>query len=149
MDHEIISQLKALKHIAPHPTYAARSRATLLASATPRLNPWHSLRWAGALSFALLFLLVATFSLPARPTLSASFNDGVLTDEFETLPINIELRELTYRAATERAVTSAITEIGATDGTHLNAAILFSELSALEPSASSSEIDTLLESVLQ
>lgn len=149
MDREIISQLKALKRIAPHPTYAARSRAALLASAAPRLNPWHSLQWAGAFAFAVVVLFVATFSLPARPTLSASLNENLLSGELNDLSINIELQELTYRAATERALQTAITEIRGTEATHLNADILESEWSSLEAEDSSSEIDGLLERVLE
>jgi hypothetical protein len=150
MNHDITTQLKALKRIAPHPAYHARSRAILLTAMNPRVSPWHSLQWAGALAFALVLLFVATFSLPADPTLSASLNENLLSGELNDLPINIELRELTYRAATERALQSAITEIGGTEASHLNADILTSELSSLrEAESSSSEIDALLNDVLE
>lgn len=129
--------------------FAVRSRAELLAIATPRVRPWRSFQWAGAFAFALLFLFIATLSFPAEPTLSASFNENVLTEELDGLAINIELQALTYRAVTERAITSAITEIEETEGSHLNTAILSSELSSLKLETSSSQIDALLEEVLE
>lgn len=149
MNHDITKQLKALKRITPHTAFALRSRAELLAIATPRAHPWRSLQWAGGFAFAVLFLFIATLSFPAEPTLSASLNENVLTEEFEGLAINIELQELTYRAATERAIVSAIMEIEGTEGSHLNTAILSSEFSSLESEASSSQIDALLEEVLE
>ncbi|MFH0806588.1 MAG: hypothetical protein V1885_02600 [Candidatus Brennerbacteria bacterium] len=149
MNHDIATQLKALKRIAPHPAYVTRSRATLLAAVNPPLSPWHSFQWAGALAFAMALLFVATFSLPAKPTLSASLNENLLSGELNDLSINIELQELTYRAATERALASAITEIGETEASHLNTEILSSELSSLQTESTSSEIDALLERVLE
>ena len=149
MNHDITSQLKALKRIAPHPAHASRARATLLAALEPARAPWHSFQWAGALAFALILLFVATFSLPAEPTLSASLNEDLLSGELSDLSINIELQELTYRAATERTVKSAIAEIGETEAAHLNPEILSSELSSLEGESSSTEIDALLERVLE
>ena len=149
MDHDITSQLKALKRIAPTATHAFRGRAMLLAALEPRVNPWRSFQWAGALAFALVMLFVATFSLPAEPTLSASLNEDLLLGELRELPINIELRELTYRAATKVTVESAIAEIGETEASHLNSEILSSELSSLEAESSSTEIDALLERVLE
>lgn len=150
MNHEsLTTQLKGLKRIAPHPAQRARGRAMLLAALEPRMSPWHSFQWAGALAFALVLLFVATFSLPAKPTLSASLNEDLLTGELADLPINIELQELTYRAATERALTSAIAEIGETEAPHLNSSVLSSELSSLETESTSSQVDALLDAVLQ
>lgn len=153
MNPDITTQLKSLKRITPHPAYAARGRAMLLAAARPRVNPWRSLQWAGAFTFAMITLfIVATLSLPAEPTLSASLNESVLAGELESLPINIELRELTYRAATERTIQSAITEISGTDdAAHLNPEILSREATKLESENSPQEraIDTLLDRVLQ
>lgn len=149
MNPNITEQLKALKRIAPHSAHAARSRAALLSAIQPKVAPWPSLQWAGAFAFALVLLFVATFSLPAAPTLSASLNEDLLSGEFGDLPINIELQELTYRAATERTLESAISEIGETEAAHLNSSILSSELSSLEPESTSTEIDALLESVLE
>jgi len=148
--HDITEQLRALRRVQPHAGFAARSRANLLALQRPRVSPWGAFRWAGALAFAVAFLFLATFALPPKPTLSASFNEGVLTGELENLPVNIELRELSYRAVTERAISSAIAEIGETEGAHLNSDILSSELSTLEPALQGgAEIDTLLDEVLQ
>lgn len=150
MNHDIPTQLKALKRITPDAAFAARSRAMLVGIHAPRTGLWHSLQWAGALGFALMLLfVVATFSIPARPTLSASLNAELLTGEMNDLPINIELQELTYRAATEHTLESAITEVGKTEGSHLNEDVLSSELSALESENSSSEIDALLNDVLE
>lgn len=149
MHKDIVSQLKTLQHLTPPPAVVARGRARLLQEVTPQKNPWHIFRWAGAFAFALALLFVATFSIPARPTLSASFEEGVLEGEFEELPIVIELQSLTYRAATERTLASAVDEIGGTDATHLNTDILSSEFSSLESTESISTIDTLLEEVLE
>jgi len=149
MDHHITSQLKALKRIAPHPAHAARGRVRLLATLEPRVNPWRSFQWVGALAFASFLLFVATFSLPAAPTLSASLNEDLLSGELSDLSINIELQALSYRAATDAALNSAIAEIGETEASHLNPEILSSELTALETESSSTEIDALLERVLE
>ncbi|MBI2278823.1 MAG: hypothetical protein HYU81_02040 [Candidatus Brennerbacteria bacterium] len=152
MNPDIFEQLKALKRIAPHPAYTARARAALIAATTPHPNIglWHALRWAGALTFALVLLFfVATFSIPARPTLSASLNEELLTGELDKLPINIELRELSYRVATEGAVQSAMREIEKTEAAHLNAEVLSSELSSLETENQQNKVDALLETMLE
>lgn len=149
MNHDIATQLKALKRITPHTAFVARSRAELLAVAAPRIHPWRSLQWTGAFAFALLFLFIATLSFPAEPTLSASLNENVLTEELDGLSINIELQALTYRAVTEHAIAAAITEIKGTEGSHLNTEILSSELSSLESELPSDQIDALLEEVLE
>ncbi|GEM_PF-3021719 len=151
MTNHIAAQLKALKRVRPHPALMAHGRTRLLAALEPRItaSPWRSLEWAGALTFALMFLFVATFSLPAKPTLSASLNEELLSGELAELPINIELQELTYRASTERTLESAIAEITETEGAHLNSSVLSSEFSSLEAASSSSDIDVLLDKVLE
>jgi hypothetical protein len=149
MNPDITAQLKALKRITPHASFAARSRAELMALTTPPHNPWRVLEWAGAFAVALVLLFAATFSLPPESTLSASLNEGALVGELNNLPINIELSELTYRAATEATISSAMSEIETTEAQHLNTDILSSELSAFEPEASSSEVEALLHAVLE
>lgn len=152
MNQDIVSQLKSLKRITPHASFAARSKAELFALTQPRvvIAPWFSLRFAGAVAFTLVLLLgAAAFAFPPRPTLSASLNEGLLTQEFNALPINIELDELTYREATKQTVASTIGEIQETEAAHLNASVIESELSSLEAESTSSKIDSLLDEVLQ
>jgi hypothetical protein len=116
--------------------------------ALPRFNVW-SLSGAGLSVALLLVIVIMPFAFP-QPSLSASLNAETIIKEFSNLPINIQLKEITYEQKVNQTITSAISEVSDTKIQHLNASILKTEQEqAMFPEMGTSSVDLMLEQVMQ
>ena len=157
MEH-IKSQLKALKAITPDREFAVRAKRAILGEerialhavprfAMPRLSSWG---WLGAgLTTAMLVVVTIVPLAYPEPTFSASLNPENITKEYGNLPINIQLKEISYEQRVNQTIASAITEVSDTKVKHLNADILKTEQRGAALSESSTtDVDALLEQIM-
>lgn len=152
-------QLKKLSTITPDREFVLRARQAVLRAHTPmahpsyqfalpRFNVW-SLSGAGLSVALLLVIVIMPFAFP-QPSLSASLNAETIIKEFSNLPINIQLKEITYEQKVSQTITSAISEVSDTKIQHLNTSILQTEQEqAMLPEISTSSVDMMLEQVMQ
>lgn len=152
--NNIKDQLKQLRTIEPDRAFAIRAKYEILAPAKsqglslfPKLNIHRNvlLAWSGAgLTAVLLFVVTIPLFFP-KPTLSASLSTETLMNEYGSLPINIQLKEIKYDQAVNQTIASAITEVSNTKTKHLNSTILNSEAQkATIKSVETKNVDTLL-----
>lgn len=132
MHYDLTQQLKRLRAIEPDRRFVARSRNLILTPAPTAPVPlrWPLVAWAtgGVAITATLVVLLATpqFSAPQR-VLASSLNQVTLESEFNNLPINIQLQEISYNQSLNQTIASAIHEIGDSSTSHLNRDLLESE----------------------
>lgn len=159
--NNIKSQLKRLKAIEPDRDFVIRAKYAFISSMQPTHNTVHALprfaniramswAWTGAgLTIALLLAVVAIpFAFP-KPSLSASLSPDTLISEYGNLPINIQLKEITYGQDVNQTISSAITEVSDTKTKHLNSDVISSEAknaSIEDPSVKN--VDSLLNQVI-
>ena len=147
---DLINKLYQLRTVKPDASFATRSRSLIFAMEKP-VYRW-SLFWSLAGAVALIMLIFAvSFSNfgGSVPTVSASLNPDKLSQEFNNLSINIELREITYHQAVNQTIASALTEITDNRTKHLNSDFLKSEEQSLNPdSIMNPAIDELLNQVI-
>lgn len=159
--NKIKAQLKHLRTIEPDRDFAIRAKYAILRDqrdartfsfalskfSFTRSSAW---AWSGAgLTVALLLIVVLLpFAFP-KPTLSASLSPETLINEYGNLPINIQLKEITYDQSVSQTISSAITEVSNTKTKHLNADLINAEAKNAIPSdASTTNVDTLLNQVI-
>lgn len=159
MQYDPITQLKQLKNIEPDTRFAERNRLFLL-SQKPSFSILHlflsrkSLVLTGSfVSLAAIFLLLSAVLFTTKnPALSSLDNSTKLDQELNNLSINIELKEISYKAGANQIITAAITEISNTQTKHLNPSILNSESKMLDPFENTqndnNNIDRLLERII-
>jgi hypothetical protein len=93
---------------------------------------------------AVLFIAVILPGLPKTVPIASA---EALSNEFNNLSVNIELRQITYNQNVNQTISSALTEITNNKLNHLNPAVLQSESSSVDPTAapaSNPQIDALL-----
>lgn len=150
---EITEKLKTLQGIEPDAAFRARLKAEIL-SLSPKKNfvGLASLSSAnvlrafsfGGIAVASVIVALVVFA-PARTPAIASLENSQLADELSGLSINIQLEEIAYRNATDRVISSAITEIQNTETKHLNPSVIREEQENLEDvRVRNVEIDKLL-----
>lgn len=107
--------------------------------------------WAHGFVYALAILslvLIPALSVNRGPSLSSLKDAGKLSAEAASLPISIELREVSYQENRSEIIGDAITEIKDTNVRHLKNGIIESEMDAsAKPSNSEEEINRLLDEV--
>jgi hypothetical protein len=153
MQYDPIEQLKKCREITPDPAYLARSRRVLLAATPASTRVWFSLpalRLAGVFAVLAAVLATSPFLFPTKPVLSSSLNADSIREEIKNT-IAIQVQEITYEQETDAAITRAIDEIKNTETKHLNADVIVNEVDefSLEDDATTSEIDALLEQVME
>lgn len=149
-------KLAILRYITPDRAFMARSKELILSEkqafslqfffkniGAPRLVT------LGACGVILLVVFFPNLGIHGSPSLTSLKDAEKLSKEAETLPISIELQEVSYRNGKNEIITAAITEIRDTNVRHLKEEIIESETPTQEsPSAErNQEIDELLESV--
>ncbi|MGC9603015.1 MAG: hypothetical protein ABSF47_00920 [Minisyncoccia bacterium] len=99
----------------------------------------------------LAIVAAGTFLFSGNNAPTAFASPEVLNQEFANMKINIELNDIDYSQNVSQTITSAISEISNNKGNHLNQGILQSENNdmSLDVTNSSSEIDQLLDKVIQ
>jgi len=92
-----------------------------------------------------------TFLFSGNSAPAAFASPEFLNQEFTSMKINIELEDIDYSQNVNQTIASAISEISNNKGNHLNQGILQSENNDLnlDVTSSSSEIDQLLDKVIQ
>lgn len=159
--NNIKSQLKRLKTIEPDRDFAIRAKYAVLSSAHsahrssfafPQFSfARNSVAWVGAgLSAALLLVaIILPFAFP-KPSLSASLSPEDLINEYGSLPINIQLKEIKYDQTVNQTISSAITEVSDTKTKHLNSDIINSEAknASLNDASSTKNVENLLNQVI-
>jgi hypothetical protein len=154
MNQDILEQLKSLKAITPDADFAARTRRLILAF------PVTEKRWPAFFNFswtkvafgtlAIVAVIVVTVILPGLPKTVPIASAEALSNEFNNLSVNIELRQITYNQNVNQTIASALAEITNNKLNHLNPAILQSESSSVDPTmspVSNPQIDALLNQV--
>lgn len=157
MEH-IKSQLKGLKAITPDREFAARAKLQILGKqrssmlalprvvSMPHISPWG---WLGAgLTTALLAVITIIPLAFPRPTLSASLNVENLANEYGNLPINIQLKEISYEQRMNQTITSALSEVSGTKVKHLNMDILKTEQQSTLLESSTTDVDAMLQQIM-
>lgn len=152
------AQLKTLKAIFPDRSFVLRAKHAILNETRPAATfsrsftlPTFSWTWISASLSVALVAAIAIIPLAfPKPTFSASLNSEVITNEFSDLPINIQLKEITYEQRMSQTITSAISEVSDTTTKHLNAAIINTEAQNASSSEASTtkDVDALLQQVL-
>lgn len=151
--NNIKDQLKQLRAIQPDRDFAIRAKFEILAPARtqgfsfPKFSIHRNmvLAWSGVGLTALLLLVVMIPLFFPKPTLSASLSTETLINEYGSLPINIQLKEIKYDQAVNQTISSAITEVSNTKTKHLNSNILSSEAQkATVKSVDTKNVDALL-----
>lgn len=161
---ELKAHLKRMKAIEPDRSFAVRakyeilarnnkedSRAFTLPAFSFQFTRASLLTWGGiGLTAILLGIVVATPILFPKPTLSASLSTDTLLSEYGNLPINIQLREITYDQTVNQTISSAITEVRDTKTQHLSSDLIAAEAkTAATPAASTTDVDALLNQVIK
>ncbi len=155
MKQSIIQQLKTLKHIKPDAGFVARTRNTICG-----IEPQ---KYAGRLAFNFNWLRTGAFSVagatlmivigifvfaPSKTPAFASLENAQIDEEWQTLSINIQLKEVLYRENASVVIASAISEISA-NTQHMNESIIANEQESLNnPAGINTDIDKMLEEVL-
>ncbi len=155
MEH-IKSQLKQLKAITPDRDFAARAKLQILGGERPAIVtlPHFSMSrsswaWIGAgLSIALI-AVVMMIPLAFPEQTYASLDVGNIANEYGNLPINIQLKEISYEQNVNRTIATALTEVSDTKATHLNAEILKTEQAQTAlPESSTTDVDAMLQQIM-
>ncbi len=157
MEH-IKSQLKQLKAIAPDREFAARAKLQILGEtrapsfALPRVSLPHTISWgwlgAGLTTALVAIVMVIPLAFP-EPTFSASLNAENIANEYGNLPINIQLKEISYEQRVNQTIASALTEVSDTKVKHLNADILKTEQAeTMLPESSTTDVDAMLQQIM-
>jgi hypothetical protein len=112
---------------------------------------WPNLRLAGAFASLVAVLLTSIFLFSGDSASTALASPEVLSKEFSSLNINIELQEIDYRQNVNQTIASAISEISDNKTRHLNQDVLNSENKNLDLDVMGTDpqIDQLLDSVIQ
>lgn len=148
--NDLIKQLNKLKTITPDQGVAARGRALIFVAETPRrISPLFL--WASAFALTLLIFsisLIRNFE-NSKANIAASLNPDQISQEFNNLSINIELKDITYRQDVNQTIASALTEIGTNQAQHLNPDVIQSEAQGLNlDSGTNPQIDELLKTII-
>lgn len=146
-------QLKTLSAIEPDEHFVAATRRGILAlPGSPSRRIWGALPlWATAFAMFVVSIVTATSLTRPNPALSAVENPELLSQEFNSLTINVELQGITYHQTVNQTITSALSEISSNNMRHLNQELLRSEeehFNVLIDETDSSQIDTLLDKVI-
>lgn len=115
------------------------------------VSAWYRLRLAGVMAGLVAIVAAGTFLFSGSNAPTAFASPEVLSQEFASMNINIELKDIDYSQNVSQTITSAISEISNNKGNHLNQGILQSENNdlSLDVTSGSSEIDRLLDKVVQ
>lgn len=158
---KIIQSLKEFKKIEPDSFFVQNSKQQILFS--PQLKPQWDLPFKLAFSLAIVFVVlgITAFSLmmieEPKSNFSANINNfdaRILSAEFNTLPINIQLEELTYNQKINETIASVLKEISENKTSNLNPQILEKEKNKLEEespyldNSPSQKIDELLNKII-
>lgn len=153
MHNDIIKKLNMLRAIAPDRGAAERFKREILAERrgfSMRVY-WSELpAWRRGLAYALaalLLIMIPALSVNRGPSLSSLKDADKLSAEASSLPISIELREVSYQENRSDLIGEAITEIEDTDVRHLKTSIIESEMSGNGAHSNEKEIDRLLEEI--
>ncbi len=156
MEH-IKRQLKTLNAIAPDREFAARAKArivgetrtapsfTLPRVALPHISFWS---YAGAGLTAMLLLVITAIPLAFPNPTAASLNPENLVNEYGNLPINIQLKEITYEQGVNQAIASALSEVSDTKMKHLNASLLKAEQPTSTLDTTTTDVDAMLQQIM-
>ncbi|MCX6788298.1 MAG: hypothetical protein NTZ36_00230 [Candidatus Jorgensenbacteria bacterium] len=156
----IKEQLKQLRTIEPDRDFAIRAKYAIIGNrdiressfSLPRFsfsrNAW-ALSGAGLTAILLLIIVAVPLAFP-KPTLSASLSPETLIGEYGNLPINIQLKEITYEQTVSQTISSAISEVSDTKTSHLNSDLINSEAqkNASIDDTGAKNVDTLLNQVI-
>ena len=151
--NNIKDQLKLLRAIEPDRNFAIRAKFEILAPTRSRSFSFPTfaihrnaiLAWSGAGLTAILLFVVAIPLFFPKPSMSASLSTETLINEYGSLPINIQLKEIKYDQTVNQTISSAITEVSNTKTKHLNSDILSSEAQkATMKSVTTTNVDALL-----
>ncbi len=151
MNDQIISQLKRFKEIEPDAHFAAGSRRVILAFKKQEpvfIRP--NLRLVGVFAGIVAVLTASIFLFSGNSASTVLASPEVLSQEFNSLKINIELKGIDYRQNVNRTIASAISEISDNKVQHLNQSILKSESDSLnfDANGTNPQIDELLNKVI-
>lgn len=154
MHKHIIKQLKNLRTIEPDNGFVLRTRNIFTPTTTttpPRSFSFFNWRYASAFAFVLIcvVLTVPFFAFTPEETL-ASLDTKLLASEIQSLPINVELKELNYNQKAQDIITIAVSEVSNTYTSHLNESLILKEEEIIKAEKEvSSNIDDLLKQVIQ
>lgn len=156
MEH-IKSQLKQLKAITPDRDFAARAKLQILGgerqtvvAALPRFSVSRSSwAWLGAGLSTALIAVVMMIPLAFPEQTYASLNVENIANEYGNLPINIQLKEISYEQNVNQTIATALTEVSDTKIKHLNTEILKTEQAeTLLPESSTTDVDAMLQQIM-
>lgn len=155
MNESSIKKLKLLESIRPDAAFVSRTRRIVLERTQPIRVPFFRVHWVhrGIFSFAgaavailIGFLIFEPFGSSVTAT---SLENTQLSNEWSSLSINIQLKEVSYNNNAERIIASAINEIQDTNTRHLNASLIQEEREMLgTQEVKNNAIDDMLNQVL-
>lgn len=154
LNRDLIKKLNNFKLIEPDKTFFQKCRGQILAlNSKPEKRfvlSWPIFALSGAFAVIVLIgVLSLTFIFPKEQVSSASFDSQKLSQEFNNLSINIQLKEIKYHQDVNQTIASALSEISGTKTRHLNSSILEKEINDLEINQNQNgEIDEMLKSVM-
>lgn len=155
MNDLIIKKLKTLEAVRPDAAFISRTRHIVLEQTQHARMSLFRVHWVhqGIFSFAgaaLAILLGFLVLQPFGTTVTAtSLENAQLSKEWNSLSINIQLKEVSYNNNAASVIASAINEIRDTDTRHLNTSLIQEEqntLNAIE--VKNKNIDAMLNQVL-
>lgn len=134
MNQDIIQKLKRLKSVKPEKEFILKSRRLVLA--VPQKRPIFAFSWIWAGVLAAVFLLVAVSAISTNSLLRNGYatliNPEDISQEFDNLTINIQLRQISYQQNVNSAIASALNEISDSGPRHLKTSLLEKELDTLD-----------------
>lgn len=146
---QVEHQLKKFRVIEP--SEAFRKKTLTLIFETNARKKWifnFSWIWAPALAVLVLTVVIGGRLISSKPSL-ASFNPEGLKTEFETMNVNFELQELSYRQSVNQEIASALSEITDNRTRHLSPSLIEEESNSINlDDPNESEIDSLLQSII-
>ncbi len=149
---DLAKQLKTLDTIEPDEHFVAGLRRTIFAVPKSRKSVWEILPlWATAFAMLVVSIVTATSLTKPDRALSAVENPGLLSQEFDSLSINVELQAITYHQTVDQTIVSALNEISSNKMRHLNQELLQSEEKRFDVpvgEGNNTQIDTLLNKVI-
>jgi hypothetical protein len=155
MNELLIKKLKSLESIRPDAAFVSRTRNIVLERTQPTRVAFFRVQWVhrGIFSFAgaavailIGFLIFEPFGSSVTAT---SLENTQLSNEWSSLSINIQLKEVSYNNNAERIIASAINEIQDTNTRHLNASLIQEEREMLgTQEVKNNAIDDMLNQVL-
>ncbi|TSC52012.1 MAG: hypothetical protein LiPW41_560 [Parcubacteria group bacterium LiPW_41] len=155
MHEHIIKQLKNLQTIEPDNGFVSRTRNIFTPNTISIATPSRSFsffNWQYASAFALVLLCVLAvpfFAFTPEETL-ASLDTESLASEIQSLPINVELKELNYNQKAQETITNAVSEVSNTDTNHLNESLIRKEEEIIKAEEKvDSSVDDLLNEVIR